>query len=322
MNETYAAAATPHTRRDVPSCARWTTIPSPRQARRICRRWPLESIGRIWRGSQRTTRAAACCEQLRVVRKSPSVHRSAADDPVLTRGPARKSTAIRTASRRRPRPAASPPSGSGGIFVLRRKIGEGAFGEVYHAHDTWLDHPRRAEAAQAATSPIARSRQRILLEARRLARVRHPNVVTVHGADIHDGRVGFWMELVDGDTLERRSSRSGPLSAGEAALHRPGAVPGARRRAPRRPHPSRRQGAERHARRRRRPHRPDGLRRRASSWATPAAAPVARHAAVPRAGALARAAPPSSRRHLRRRRAPVSPGHRPVPGDGCLGAPR
>src|SRR4029450_10180893 len=31
--------------------------------------------------------------------------------------------------------------GRWGHLVLRRKIGEGAFGEVFHAHDTWLDHP-------------------------------------------------------------------------------------------------------------------------------------------------------------------------------------
>ena len=37
----------------------------------------------------------------------------------------------------------------------------------------------------------------------------------VHGADSRDGRVGFWMDLIEGQTLEQRV-REGRLSAGEA----------------------------------------------------------------------------------------------------------
>ncbi len=101
-----------------------------------------------------------------------------------------------------------------GHLVLIRKIGEGAFGEVYEALDTWLDHPRalkllKPEVANRASAP------QILHEARKLVRVRHPNVVMVHGADSHDGRVGFWMDLIEGQTLEQRVSES-RLSAGEA----------------------------------------------------------------------------------------------------------
>jgi len=101
-----------------------------------------------------------------------------------------------------------------GHLLLIRKIGEGAFGEVYEALDTWLDHPRalkllKPEVANRSSAP------QILHEARKLVRVRHPNVVMVHGADSHDGRVGFWMDLVQGQTLEQRV-RDGRLSAGEA----------------------------------------------------------------------------------------------------------
>jgi len=101
-----------------------------------------------------------------------------------------------------------------GHLVLVRKIGEGAFGEVYEALDTWLDHPRalkllKPEIANRVSAP------QILHEARKLVRVRHPNVVMVHGADSHDGRVGFWMDLIEGQTLEERVRQS-RLSAGEA----------------------------------------------------------------------------------------------------------
>lgn len=102
-----------------------------------------------------------------------------------------------------------------GHLVLRRKIGEGGFGEVYHAYDTWLDH----SVALKLFKPTVANRDsasRILHEARKLARIRHPNIVTVHGADSHSGQVGFWMDLIEGTTLEN-IVRAGRLSAGEAA---------------------------------------------------------------------------------------------------------
>src|SRR5438094_7121773 len=54
-------------------------------------------------------------------------------------------------------------------------------------------------------------------EARNLARVRHPNVVTVYGTDQIDGRVGIWMEFVNGRTLGSLLKTNGPYGAREAA---------------------------------------------------------------------------------------------------------
>jgi serine/threonine protein kinase len=50
-----------------------------------------------------------------------------------------------------------------------------------------------------------------------LVRVRHLNVVMVHGADVHGGRLGFWMDFVEGSTLHDAIHREGPRSAGEAS---------------------------------------------------------------------------------------------------------
>ena len=47
-----------------------------------------------------------------------------------------------------------------------------------------------------------------LEEARMLARLRDPHVVTIHGAAEHDGRVGLWMEFLAGDTLEQARARA------------------------------------------------------------------------------------------------------------------
>jgi serine/threonine-protein kinase len=64
----------------------------------------------------------------------------------------------------------------------------------------------------------AEAHGRILEEARRLARIRHAHVVQVYGAEHHDNRVGLWMELVRGQSLEEVLQARGPFGAREAAL--------------------------------------------------------------------------------------------------------
>src|SRR5439155_25004873 len=57
-----------------------------------------------------------------------------------------------------------------------------------------------------------------LKEARHLARVRHPNVVSVYGADLADGWVGVWMELIKGRSLAELLESQGLFSAREATV--------------------------------------------------------------------------------------------------------
>ncbi len=157
-------------------------------------------------------------DHFRVVAEIAERHRSAVDDPadeLTTSGP---DGAARIGHVRPPARSEGEQGqnlGQWGHLLLRRRIGAGAFGEVFHAHDLWLDHP---VALKLLKPEIAKSdfSSRILHEARRLARVRHPNVVNVHGADMHDGRIGFWMDLIEGETLSDLVAR-GRLSHGEAS---------------------------------------------------------------------------------------------------------
>jgi tRNA A-37 threonylcarbamoyl transferase component Bud32 len=100
-----------------------------------------------------------------------------------------------------------------GHFELLQKLGEGAFGEVYQARDTWLDHV----VALKLIKPIV-DRKRFLHEIRILARIRHDNVVRIHAADEHNGRLGFWMEFVEGPTLADVVKHEGVRSPSEAAV--------------------------------------------------------------------------------------------------------
>ena len=102
-------------------------------------------------------------------------------------------------------------------FTIIESIGQGGFGVVYRARDTKL---QADVALKLIDLPLDREVRpaSALKEARLLARVRHPNVVTVHGADIVDGKVGIWMQLVEGQTLSSLLRANGPFGAHEAAL--------------------------------------------------------------------------------------------------------
>ncbi len=109
-----------------------------------------------------------------------------------------------------------PQAQTWGHLRLREEIGSGAFGRVYRAWDTRLDRevalkllPARSDAADARASSI-------IEEGRLLARVRHPNVVTIYGAERIGDTVGLWMELIDGQTVEQRLARGSPLKPSDA----------------------------------------------------------------------------------------------------------
>jgi serine/threonine protein kinase len=97
------------------------------------------------------------------------------------------------------------------------KVGQGFSGEVYRAWDARLEREVALKLWRWATCPEEWSRLG-LQEARMLARIRHPNVVTVYGVDQNEGRIGVWMEYIRGRTLEALLEGHGPLAAREAAL--------------------------------------------------------------------------------------------------------
>lgn len=100
-----------------------------------------------------------------------------------------------------------------GSLILLEQVGLGASGEVHRAWDPALER----EVALKLLRPESGAADRALLEeARALARLRHPEVVSVHGIGEESGRIGLWMEFLRGEDLAQHIERMGPLSAAEA----------------------------------------------------------------------------------------------------------
>ena len=113
-----------------------------------------------------------------------------------------------------------------GKLAIRRQLGSGAFADVYLAHDPRLDLSvalklYRLSAGTSASESIGRgslqtrSPGEVLKEGRLMARLRHPNVVLVRGAEQVRGQVGIWMELIEGLTLDELLRGLGVLGPGE-----------------------------------------------------------------------------------------------------------
>ena len=123
------------------------------------------------------------------------------------------------------------------LVAAHRQVDDSRHGDAGHAPRAtggiWSCSSRSARAPSAPSTAAgipassARSRssccarptaiaQSPLAEARHLARVRHANVVVVHGADQDDDQVGIWMEYIDGQTLAAMVRAAGPMSAREA----------------------------------------------------------------------------------------------------------
>ena len=112
--------------------------------------------------------------------------------------------------------AAPPPIQVGemwGHLRIVEPIGHGAFGQVFRAWDSRLERDVALKLLPVSALPDTGAHDNLLAEARLLARVRHPNVVVVHGADHIGAFVGIWMELVRGRTLDDEVRQSGPLAA-------------------------------------------------------------------------------------------------------------
>ncbi len=85
-----------------------------------------------------------------------------------------------------------------GRYQIERELGAGGMGVVYAAFDPELE---RRVALKVLKGTTADGRSRLVREARALAKLTHPNVVTVHEVGSVDGVDFVAMELVEGEPL-------------------------------------------------------------------------------------------------------------------------
>jgi serine/threonine-protein kinase len=92
------------------------------------------------------------------------------------------------------------------------ELGRGAMGTTYHAIDTNLGSPVALKVIGSRYSADPRAREHFRREAQAAAQLRHANVATVfHFGETPAGQCFYAMELVEGETLEARVRRDGPL---------------------------------------------------------------------------------------------------------------
>jgi eukaryotic-like serine/threonine-protein kinase len=116
-----------------------------------------------------------------------------------------------------------------GRYVIGELLGAGAMGRVYSAWEPELDRRVAIKVLHDEGS-----RDRLVKEAQAMARLNHPNIVTVHEVGSTEAGVFVAMELVDGDTLRAWATRRHEwreiarmlieVARGLAAVHAAGVV--------------------------------------------------------------------------------------------------
>jgi serine/threonine protein kinase/Tfp pilus assembly protein PilF len=91
------------------------------------------------------------------------------------------------------------------------ELGAGAMATTYRARDTVLNSTVALKVIDRKVAQTPGVRSRFLREARAAAHIHHPNVARVSHYGEQDGECFYVMELVEGETLEAKVRREGPL---------------------------------------------------------------------------------------------------------------
>jgi eukaryotic-like serine/threonine-protein kinase len=105
----------------------------------------------------------------------------------------------------------------GGRYELEQLCGTGGMSSVWRAHDRLLERKVAVKVLHERYGEDEEYLERFRREARAVARLSHPNIVTVIDRGEEEGRQFIVFEFVDGENLKQLVERRGPLPVGEAA---------------------------------------------------------------------------------------------------------
>ncbi len=91
-----------------------------------------------------------------------------------------------------------------GQYRLDHFIAEGGFGQVWRGFDLVLERPVAVKVPKPNRLADAERIERFLAEARRVARLRHPNIVPVFNVVRHKGAYFIILDLIEGKDLRQR----------------------------------------------------------------------------------------------------------------------
>ena len=94
-------------------------------------------------------------------------------------------------------------------YTIVARLGKGGMGEVYVAEDTKLGRRVALKVLPEEMAADPERRARFEREARAVAALNHPNIVTLHSVEMVDGVHFITMELVEGQTLAKMLPREG-----------------------------------------------------------------------------------------------------------------
>ena len=212
----------------------------------------LAALERISAAERRVYLDAACAQDAALrerVEALLSAHHDAGDfleepaQALTARGQATEATkglataCVSTESEPPEAPPATPePFSDLGPYQITGIIGQGGMGMVFQGHEARLRRTVAIKVLSPALASDPGARARFFREAHVAAAIRHEHVVTIHAIDEAKGLPYLVMEHIQGESLQQRLERDGPLpvedavrigeqvAAGLAAAHAQGLI--------------------------------------------------------------------------------------------------
>jgi serine/threonine-protein kinase len=103
-----------------------------------------------------------------------------------------------------------------GHYEIRSELGAGGMGVVYEAMDLKLERRVAIKELRPEVAKSGRGRERFLAEARMVAKLSHPNIVTIHAIVEEQDALYLVFEYIDGATLDKLIDQKKRFSPAEA----------------------------------------------------------------------------------------------------------